>query len=290
MRKKKLGIVFGGGGARTFAHLGVLLELAEAGIKPEVVTGSSMGSLLAALYACENNAKSCTDKALAYFLASPSFAARKTQERGDGLHRRPGFTGIMLKKIATAMVATTVSFRRGLRKKHPVYKAIDQLFPENILIEKLNMPFSTVAMDLSSGKLAIFSKGQLAPALKAGVAVGLVFSPFHWQGKDYADAAPVCPVPVSENRKLGADIVLALDVCAPVEEAGKLDNGFEVVRRIVAVSSDLLLKQELAQADMVIKPEVKDIFWADFSQLPELIKRGRQAARDNLPALQRLLS
>ena len=138
------------------------------------------------------------------------FGAFARPAKGDGLHRRPGLCGKVLRKFATASVATTISFRKGLLKKHPVNKAIDHFFPGGGPdIADLVIPFGLNALDLTAGEVRDFLSGPLNPALKAGVAIGLVFSPHRWDGVDYADAAPLCPVPVGLCRRLGADVVLA---------------------------------------------------------------------------------
>lgn len=285
----KIGIALGGGGGRAFAHLGVLSRLEEAGIRPHCVSGSSMGAVLGALYAQSPDAAEAVPRILDYFRGSSLFGRLARPKKGDGLHRRPGRLGRWARKFATLSVAATVSLRRGLRTRHPVNKAIDALFPgDGPDIRSLALPFGLNALDLTGGVVGEFVEGPLNPLLKAAVAVGLVFAPHRHDGRDYADAAPVCPVPARLCRALGADRVVAVDICGPLDRDHRPDTGFDVVRRILSIQSDLLHRNEIADADLVVRPEVGDIFWGDFSMIDEAVRRGREAAEAALPGIAEL--
>lgn len=284
--KKKLGIALGGGGSRAFLHLGVLARLAEAGIRPACLSGSSMGAMLGALYAAAPDPSRRIPEILDYFRDSKLFGRFPKPAKGDGLHHRPGLAGIAMRRLATASVATAVSFRMGLLRRHPVNKAIDELFPgDGPDVAGLALPFGLNVLDLTGGEVRDFTAGPLNPLLKAGVAIGLIFRPFRWNGRDYADAAPLCPVPAGLCRRLGADTVLAMDICAPLDRNASVYSGFDVVRRILAVQSDELNRRELAEADIVMRADVSDVFWGDFTRIDELFARGRTAAESVLPQL-----
>lgn len=273
-----LGIALGGGGSRAFVHFGVLKRLEEEGLRPAVISGSSMGAVLGALYAADPRAEAIPPL-LDYFRKSSLFGGLVRQDKGDGLHRRPGLFGGLARKFATASVAAATSFRLGLRKMNPVNAAIDHFFGRNRRpFESLAIPFGVNALDLTDGRLAEFTAGPLAPALKAGVAIGLIFAPHVWNGRQYADAAPVAPVPVGLCRRLGAGAVLAVDICAPLARPQESHCGFDVVRRILSVQSEMLNVRETAGADLVLRIDVSDVFWADFSHIDDLVARGHAAA------------
>ncbi|MDR1611431.1 MAG: patatin-like phospholipase family protein [Planctomycetota bacterium] len=289
-RKKTsgIGIALGGGGGRAFAHLGVLSRLEEAGVRPHCVTGSSMGAVIGALYAQHPSTTETVPRIIDYFRASSLFGRLARPNKGDGLHRRPGRFGPLAKKIATLSVAATISLRRGLRSPHPVNKAIDAFFPgDGPEIGSLAVPFGINALDLTGGEVREFVAGPLNPLLKAAVAVGMLFAPYRHEGRDYADAAPVCPVPVGLCRALGADKVIAVDICSPLDRDHRPDTGFDVVRRILSIQSELLRRNEISGADSTIRPEVEDIFWGDFSRIDEAVERGRAAAERTLPEIER---
>lgn len=286
----QFGIALGGGGSRAFVHLGVLARLAEAGVTPSHISGSSMGAVVGALFAADPAAERSVPRILEYFRKSSLFGGLVRQDKGDGLHRRPGLVGGLMRKMATASVASVISFRLGLRRHHPVNKAIDQLFTrEGKRIEALRIPFGVNALDLTDGRLEEWTEGPLAPALKAGVAIGLVFAPYRHNDRQYADAAPVCPVPVRLCRRLGAKTVLAVDICAPLTRPLPSYTGFDVVRRIMSIQSETLNEQEVERADVLLKIDASDVFWGDFSRIDELVERGRAAAGDILDKLREKL-
>lgn len=274
-----LGIALGGGGSRAFVHLGVLLRLEEEGLRPGFVSGSSMGAVVGALYAADPGGDRTISRILDYFRKSSLFGGLIRQDTGDGLHKRPGFFGSLCRKVATASVAGAVSFRKGLRKMNPVNNAIEDHFGrKGIRFEDLKLPFAANALNLTQGRLEEHRSGALAPALKAGVAIGLVFAPFEWNGCQYADAAPIAPVPVAMCRNLGAKKVLAVDICAPLIRPLDSYSGFDVVRRIMSMQSESLNRNEVESADWRLNIDASDVFWGDFSRIDDLVERGRTAA------------
>ena len=285
---ERLGIALGGGGSRAFVHLGVLARLEEAGFRPSCISGSSMGAVLGALYAEDPVAECAVPRILDYFRKSSLFGGLKRQDKGDGLHARPGMLGKLARKMATASVAGVVSFRKGLRRLHPVNKAIDDLFgKKEATFDQLALPFAANSLNLTTGRLEEHRSGPLAPALKAGVAIGLVFAPYEWNGCQHADAAPVAPVPVGMCRRLGAEKVLAVDICAPLERPAECYSGFDVVRRILSMQSECLNEAEVASADVVLRIDCSDVFWADFSAIDVLVERGKKATDSILEQLGR---
>lgn len=284
------GIALGGGGSRAFVHLGVLARLEEEGLSPSFVSGSSMGAFLGALYAADPNMESILPAVIGYFKKSSLFAALRRKSKGDGLHHRPGMIGNLARKFATASVATFISFRMGLRRVHPVNHAIDEWFGGGRDFGGLALPFGLNALNLTRGRVEEFTSGPLAPALKAGVAIGLIFAPHQWNDCAYADAAPICPVPVGLCRRLGARTVLAVDISAPIRRPQEPYSGFDVVRRILSVQSEMLNARETERADAALSIDVSDVFWADFGHIDSLVERGRRAAEEVLPGLREKLA
>lgn len=143
----RLGLALGGGGSRAFVHLGVLSRLDEAGIRPACISGSSMGAVLGALYAMDPSGDAAINRILDSFRKSSHFGGLIRQDKGDGLHRRPGRLGSLARKLATASVAGVISFRKGLRRFHPVNAAIDDFFgKDNVSFDQLKIPFAANAL------------------------------------------------------------------------------------------------------------------------------------------------
>ena len=286
-----IGIALGGGGGRAFAHLGVLARLAEAGLAPGYISGSSMGAVLGAICADSSDPAAAAPEILARFRRSPLFGGKAKPDKRDGLENRRGFFPGLLRKSAALGVAAAAALRPGLRRANPVNRAIDEFFgAAERDFGQLALPFGANAFNLTSGEVEEFVSGPLAPALKAGVAVGLLFAPFSWRGCQYADAAPLCPVPVSLCRRLGAGKVLAVDLSAAPERPLSCRSGFDVVRRLMSVQSEKLNELEIAKADFVLRIDLSDIFWGDFSRVDEAAGRGRLAVEANLPAIRERLA
>lgn len=285
---KKLGIAFGGGGSRAFVHLGILSVLEEAGIEVRAVSGSSMGAVLGAMYAAGGGAAAVRQNSMEYFCGSKLFGMNPKPARNDGLHIRPGLWGWFKKFARTLSIATVIGARRGLIKRNIVHEAIDSLVPDNAFAD-LALPFACVALDLTNGELKTFAQGSVRQATKAGTAVGVVYPPFLWNDREYADAAPVASVPVNACRALGVDVVLAVDIRTPKPVPFFVQNGFDVISRVEMIQSSQLNDAECDSADMIIKPDVGDVFWGDFTKLPDVVKRGEDAMRARLDDVQELL-
>ncbi len=285
--RTRLGLALGGGGSRAFVHVGVLRVLAAEGIAVDVVAGSSMGAILGALYALDPDAEALHERVVSYFAGSRLFGMHPRPARNHGLQPRRGVGGWILRYLRTAAISNVISFRRSLLRKNPAHQAIQDLVPDCSFGEA-RLPLACNALDLGAGALATFLEGPLRPALAAGTAIGVVFPPYKWNGTLYADAAPVSAVPVAACRRLGADKVLAVDVRTPMPKTVPLQNGFDVISRMEMIASQHLNNAEADQADVLLRPDVGEIFWGDFTHLERVIAQGEAAARDRLEAIRAL--
>lgn len=287
-QNKKLGLALGGGGSRALCHLGVMCVLQDEGIEISSISGSSLGGLLAAMYAFEPDAYKVREKACEFFAHSKLFGGARKQKK-DGLRGGITFWGRVKKYIRTAFVFNILAVRSSLLRRNPARKAVEALL-DGKDIKESKIPLSCNALDMTDGKLATFYDGNIKDAINAGTAVGIVFPPYPWNGKHYSDAAPVSSVPVYAARELGADVVLAIDIRTDVPKMEAFHNGFDVVSRIEMISSKILNDREVASADFTLTPPVLDIFWGDFSDVESIIKIGEDAAREILPQLKEKLS
>ena len=187
----KLGLALGGGAARGFAHIGVIQVLEENGIKPDLVVGTSAGSLVAAFYAS-------------------------------------GKTGAQLQWLADTMDESqltdwTIPFMsRGMLRGEALGRYVNSQL-NGAKIEDLKMPLGIVATDLQTGDGILFRRGDIATAVRASSAVPSVFEPVRIGNKDYVDGGLVSPVPVRSARQMGADIVIAVDISSRPEDAKTTD-------------------------------------------------------------------
>jgi len=246
----RIGLALGGGAARGFAHIGVIQVLEESGIKPDLVVGTSAGSLVAALYAS-----------------------------GKG--------GAALSHLADSMdesAFTDWSFPgRGLIRGEALARYVREN-TGNRTIEKLPLPLGIVATDLDSGAPILFQRGDPGVAVRASSAVPAVFQPVRIGTHEYVDGGLVSPVPVRFARQMGAEIVIAVDISA-VPDGNATGDAMRMLLQTFAIMGRSINGFELRDADVVLSPKLAGVSSADFTSRKKSIQAGREAALAALPAL-----
>lgn len=257
-RKIKVGLALGGGAARGFAHIGVIKALEANGITPDLVVGTSVGSLVGALYAAGNNGYALQKMAI------------DMDEGAISDWSVPFFSG-----------PTGVLKGEGLQNY--VNRAV-----QGQPIEKLKMPFGAVATDLKSGRPILFRRGNTGAAVRASSSVPGVFKPVRIGTIDYVDGGLVSPVPASFARKMGADFVIAVNISAQ-PEVQPASGAFEILLQTFAIMGQSLNQYELQQADIVIRPELASMKGSDFQSRGKAITAGERAAIAAIPELRKRL-
>ena len=248
----KLGLALGGGAARGFAHVGVIAVLEEAGLRPQLVVGTSAGSLVAAMY------------------ASGKSSAQLQQ------------TALNLEEVAiTDWMLPLVG--RGMFRGDALARYVNDLVAGR-LIENMAMPLGIVATDLHSGQAVLFQRGDTGTAVRASSAVPAVFVPVKIGTREYVDGGLVAPVPVKFARQMGADVVLAVDISAP-PEGNAADGTLQILLQTFAIMGKTINQYELQGADVVVRPSPQGLKSADFSARQRAIDAGRAAMLAALPAL-----
>ncbi len=263
----RVGLALGGGGARGLAHLGVLTVLAEAGLEIEVVSGTSFGALVGAVYAATRDADVTTRRVLA-FLQSPPF-----RRVGTALHR------------STRGIALT----RPSLITPKAYADLIASCIEDTTIERLPIRFAAVATDLIGGREVVLRTGSLRRAVAASSALPGVFPPVRVNGRLLVDGGWVDVVPLKAARALGAEVLIAVHAAERIAHRAFPHTGLEVLCRANDITRSLLSDQRLAGADLVIEPAVGAMAWNEFNRAADCIARGEEAARRSLPALRALL-
>lgn len=242
-RPIKIALVLGGGAARGFAHIGVIKALEAQGIVPDLVVGTSAGSLVGALYAAGNN-------------------------------------GFELQRLALSMNETEISDwvlpgSRGVLKGEALQAYVNRIV-ENRPIEKLKRPFAVVATELQTGQMVIFQVGNTGMAVRASSSIPGVFQPVLISGKEYVDGGLVSPVPVSAARKLGADLVIAVDISARPDHQ-PVNGTLDMLLQTFAIMGQSISSYELMDADVVIRPTLGTVRGTDFQSRNLSILEGEKA-------------
>jgi NTE family protein len=246
----RIGLALGGGAARGFAHIGVIQVLEENGIKVDYVTGTSAGSLVAALYASGRNGAALA--AMADQMDESAFADWAFPGRG---------------LIRGEALARYVRDNTGGRT-----------------IEQMVLPLGIVATDLDSGQPILFQRGDAGTAVRASSAVPAVFTPVRIGTREYVDGGLVSPVPVRFVRQMGAELVIAVDISA-IPDGAPTGDPMRMLLQTFAIMGKSINTFELREAEIVLRPKLAGVSSADFSNRKRSIQAGRDAMTAALPEL-----
>lgn len=248
----RIGLALGGGAARGFAHVGVIQALEEAGLKPDLVVGTSAGSLVAALYASGRN-------------------------------------GAQLQQVAEAMDEAAFTdwtlpiFSRGMLRGEALARYVNAQVG-NKLMEQMAMPLGIVATQLGSGEGVLFQRGDTGMAVRASSAVPAVFLPVRIGSAEYVDGGLVAPVPVRYARQMGAELVIAVDISA-APEGNTTGDSLQMLLQTFAIMGKSINRYELREADLVVRPALVGVGSADFGAKRRALDAGRVAMQRLVPQL-----
>jgi NTE family protein len=245
-------LALGSGGARGFAHIGVIKSLEEAGIVPEIVTGASSGAVVGALYAAGRSAAELKEIALGI-------------DEGD--------------LVDLALVGN------GWVKGEALQNFVNRMVDERPL-ERLAKRFAVVATEAKSGRMVVFNQGDTGVAVRASASVPNMFVPPVINGEEYLDGGLSSPVPVRLARAMGADIVVAVDVSWFAQTR---DSSSPAMKQYGRSGRYALLANELEDADVVIVPRTARTRMLDFAQKEANIAAGEAAGREAVPQLREAL-
>ena len=235
----------------------MIAVLEEAGIKPQLVVGTSAGSLVAALYTSGKSSAQLQQTALSM--------------------DEVAITDWMLPIIG-----------RGMFRGDALARYVNELVAGR-LIENMAIPLGIVATDLGSGQAVLFQRGDTGTAVRASSAVPAVFVPVKISGREYVDGGLVSPVPVRFARQMGADVVIAVDISNP-PEGNTADGTLQILLQTFAIMGKSINDFELKNADLVVRPSQTGLKSADFSSRQRAIDAGRAAMLAALPALKAKLA
>ncbi|MBT8539899.1 patatin-like phospholipase family protein [Polynucleobacter paneuropaeus] len=257
-RKPVLGLVLGAGAARGFAHIGVIKALEAQGIRPNLVVGSSAGSVIAALLA--SGATGNDLNRLALNLDEATIA-------DWGLPFAGRFGGLIKGEALQAMV------NREVRNK---------------MIEQMNLTLGIVATELQTGKGVLFRSGNTGLAVRASCSVPGVFQPATINGKEYVDGGLVAPVPVSYARQMGATVVIAVNISSePLHQDAS--GTFGVLQQTISIMQNSINQYELKSADIAIQPQLKQMSGGDFKSRNAAILAGEIATQEQMALIKEKL-
>jgi NTE family protein len=249
--QKRLGLALGGGGARGLAHVGVLQVLDEAGIKIHAIAGTSVGSMIGV-----------------------ALAARRSVLEITSVSRRIGWLHL----------ARPAWPRRGFISFEPMERFVINWLGD-ITFADLKMPFVCVATDVLSGAVTVFDEGRIAPRIRASSSVPPFVQPVEIDGRFYVDGGFVDNLPIEPVRRLGVDLVLAVNLFGPPSH---IPTGYMAYSHAVIGHALVKAGDDPTSADVLVEPDLTDYSMIRFKR-DELIALGRAAMEAKLPELLALL-
>lgn len=253
-RRKKIGLALGSGAARGLAHIPVIEILEKEGVKIDMITGTSIGSLIGGVYAS-------------------------------------GVPIKYIKEIARNITwdnITDITFpRKGLIKGDKLLSFLKIITQEKD-IEDLKIPFAAIACDIEQGKHIVIKEGSVASAIRASTAIPGVYIPYRYKGKLLVDGGVLEPVPVSSLREMGADMVIAVDVGAK-NVNDKVENIFDVLFNTFDIIQHELDKYRTLDADIIIRPDVSECNTFDLDKYDLCFSAGMEAVKNALPKIKELI-
>ena len=285
----KLGLALGGGGARGIAHIGVLQALEEERIPIHILSGTSIGSIVGALYAYHKNSKKVR-QVFSEFMKTEAFHRMGFQRiEAQKTNYEPGFLQQFSKLVSQKLIIKLNAHVLGIISAEKMHHFLSVLF-KDIHYSDLQIPFSACAANLLDGSGKYFNDGDLLKNIQASSSIPGWVEPTLIEDIPYVDGIIFESVPVQAARNLGANKVIAVDVTKRNFEKMPLESALDVVSRTEHISKNHLTDHIIAAADMSIHPDTKGYDWYEYSHFEELMYEGREAVRKNISAIHRMLN
>lgn len=290
-RHPRIGLVLSGGGARGAAHIGVLKVLEELRIPIDVVVGTSMGSLVGGGYAAG--------------LPPTELERRVTEANWDQLFNDDPPRADWPARRKESSANPTWNFSLGVRDGHvrlpkgAISGQQVQLFFNDLVkgaetvqsFDALPIPFRAVATDLEDGRMKVFDRGPLPVAMRASMSVPGLFAPMEWDDHIYVDGGLVRNLPIDVARKMGVDVIIAVNLGSGYLPRDQLGTILGVTGQMIAILTEQNVQASLKEVrpgrDVLILPDLGDITSSDFARAAEAIVTGERAAHKAAPQLAR---
>ncbi|MGZ9677059.1 patatin-like phospholipase family protein [Flavobacterium sp. GNP001] len=275
-KKPKIGLVLSGGGAKGFAHIGVLKVLEEAGVKIDYIGGTSMGAVIGGLYASGYNAAQIDsifqttnfNELINDFI--PRSSKNFYERRNDELY--PLILPFNKFKIGIPEALSKGMYNYNLLSR--VTRNVRHIRDFN----QLPTPFICIATNIETGDEVLLNKGNLAQAMIASSAFPSLFSPVEIGGKILIDGGVVNNYPIEEVRKMGADIIIGVDVQDGLLDRTQLKDATKILVQITSLQSIDRMKKNIANTDVYIKPDISQYGVVSFDKGKDIIRKGEEAA------------
>ncbi len=274
--RPKVGLVLSGGGAKGFAHIGVLKVLEDAGVKIDYIGGTSIGAVIGGLYAAGYNARQLDSifKSTNYDALINDYIPRTSknfyEKRNDELYA----FALPFDKFK---IGVPIALSKGLYNFNMLNKLIYAV--KDIRdFSQLSIPFVCVATDIETGVAVVLKNGYLAQCIQASASFPTLYSPVEIDGRMLIDGGVSNNYPVEEIRKMGADIIIGVDVQDDLKDRKSLKEATKIMLQITNLQMIEKMKMKSTLTDIYLKPEVSKYGILSFEDRPEIIKIGEETA------------
>jgi len=284
--RPKIGLTLSGGGAKGLAHIGILQALDSAGLKIDYITGTSMGSVMGAMYAAGYSGDSIEYLARGIdwnllFSTSPRLNAITVEEKSEYQNYALEVPFEKRKfKIGKGIIEGQELWLKMSEMFEPVYNITD--------FSKLPIPFKCIGTDLATGDAVQMDHGNIVTAIRASMAIPSVFTPVEYDGKLLVDGGVVNNFPVMDAKRMGADYVIGVSLSTPLEKVEDLETALDILLQIGFFKDASTYENHKAQCDLFIKPELKGYATGDFAFGDSIIDLGKEAGRLYYPYFKKL--
>jgi NTE family protein len=287
-----IGLVLSGGGALASTQIGVLLLLEELGVPIHCISGTSMGSVVGALYAAGYDAREIRD----IFDGAPwgELFNPPKRRRDSGFQEKEREERYFSDYVAgigedgSVLIPGGLASMKGLKA---FYRDLLFNVPRESDFDQLNVPFRAVATDISTGKARVFGQGDLVEAMLASMALPAVFAPREIDGRVYLDGGLAMNLPVEAARAMGADIIIAIDNTLEPPEMKSSSSFADITQqlgRLLVWQNYQRQVEMLTDADVLIRPDPTNFSISDFSRVDEGVKRGQAATQEYISRLRQI--
>jgi len=284
-RRPRVGVALGGGGARGYAHIGVLQVLQRRKIPIDIVVGTSMGAIIGGAYAVGLDLELLKKVLASLDLNALLHVPRSTLQEVSAVAGR----------IASELLFKNTNWRQVEGEEAKRLRQFFGLFSRGLAFEDLEVKFAVIAADIDTGEEVLIREGPLAPAIAASATVPGIHQPFRYQGRFLVDGGIVNKLPADAAVRLGAEVVIAVDVSAPLSQ--EVTTSIDVLTQAEAITARELVRaklelvrRELGDRLVILRPRMQEITMLALDQVEAAARAGEEGALKRLPEIEGVLA
>jgi NTE family protein len=284
--QKKIGLTLSGGGAKGLAHIGILKAIDSAGLKVDLVTGTSMGSIVGGLYAAGYSADSI--EKLARAIDWKILLSNNVSMRSYTMEEKSEYG-----KYAVELTVQNgkIGLPTGFLESQELWLKLQEVFFPVAHIKDFNQlprPFRCIGTDLATGNAVPLMNGDIVTAIRASMAIPGIFSPVDRNGKRLVDGGVVRNFPVKDVIEMGADYTIGVSVSTPLKNVKELDNAFKILTQVVFLNEEKDRQQESKLCNLLIDVPMGDFTSGSFNQANDIIDLGIEVGRRYYPYFKKI--